>query len=99
MPDDAEKNLSKKFTTHFFRGKGCENCRQTGFVGRTGLYEVIAIDEDLRHAISESRSEKDILEIARQKGFSTIWEDGLKKVDQGITTLSEVIRVCRADEQ
>jgi general secretion pathway protein E len=77
----------------FYTGKGCDECRQTGFKGRTAIFEYLAIDADIRKEIS-SRSDADrIKEVALKKGLIPLRQDGWNKVRQGVTTPSEVLRV------
>lgn len=97
-PSEDELMLVKGAVTKFFRGKGCENCRGTGFSGRLGLYEIVAVEDDTRHKIGQNLSEREIAQHFRKQGFHSMWEDGIEKIAQGITTLSEVFRVCRAEE-
>ena len=94
-PTEYELEQAKGVVKNFSRGQGCENCLQTGYSGRTGIYEIIAIDEDMRHMIGEGLSESEIIQNLKEKGFRMMWEDGLTKVDQGITSMAEVLRVTR----
>ncbi|MDE1463848.1 type II secretion system ATPase GspE [Spartinivicinus poritis] len=79
-----------------YRPKGCEHCNHSGYKGRTGIYEVIAVDEPLRTHIHEGASEQQMNAYARTKGPG-IREDGCRKVMEGVTTLEEVLRVTRED--
>jgi general secretion pathway protein E len=81
----------------FYEGRGCDACRNTGFRGRTGIFEFIAIDDDLRKLINQRASTDQIRALALTKGFATLRRDGWQKVRQGITTVSEVIRVTLAE--
>ncbi|MGP4071709.1 GspE/PulE family protein [Piscibacillus sp. B03] len=76
------------------RGKGCPTCNQTGYRGRTAIHEVLTIDEDIQAAILNNQTSIDIQKIAREKGFTYLFEDGLRKVAQGLTTTEEVLRVA-----
>ncbi|RMG04020.1 MAG: type II secretion system protein GspE [Nitrospirae bacterium] len=78
-----------------YRGSGCEHCAGTGFYGRTGIFELLTIDEDLRKLISKDTDSATIRKAARSSGMRTLSEDGAKKVMQGVTTISEVIRVTQ----
>jgi general secretion pathway protein E len=78
---------------HFYEGRGCEACRFTGFKGRTGIFEYIAIDDDFRNMINRRASADQIRALALKKGCSNLRQDGWQKIRQGITTVSEVIRV------
>jgi type II secretory ATPase GspE/PulE/Tfp pilus assembly ATPase PilB-like protein len=75
------------------RGKGCEQCNKTGYRGRTGIYELFAMNEDFRQFISTSYKETELLAMARAGGMRTLIEDGLEKVRLGMTTLEELLRV------
>ncbi len=77
----------------FYRGKGCDNCRQSGFFGRTGIFEYLPMDEDIRKEIVKESDTDRIKYSARKKGVKTLREDGLRKACEGITTISEVLRV------
>lgn len=79
-----------------YRATGCGACNQRGYRGRTGIYEVVSVGEDLRRLIHERALEQD-LEIAARKHGPSIRADGMVKVIGGITTLDEVLRVTRED--
>ena len=79
-----------------YRAKGCAACNQRGYRGRTGIYEVVAIDDDLRRLIHERAGEQDLESSARARGPG-IRQDGMAKVLAGFTTLDEVLRVTRED--
>ena len=74
--------------------QGCEQCNQSGFKGRTAIYEVVPIDDGLRQMIHEKVAEYDLERYARSKTPS-IRHDGISKVLAGKTTLEEVLRVTR----
>lgn len=75
------------------KGLGCEQCGKTGYKGRTGIYEFLRIDDDIRSAIISRSSAAAIKQIAVSKGMRTLREEALNKVKEGLTTLEEVIRV------
>jgi type II secretory ATPase GspE/PulE/Tfp pilus assembly ATPase PilB-like protein len=75
------------------RGRGCVYCKNTGYLGRTGIHEILIFDDELRSFIIEGISYLDMIKKVRQKGFLSLREDGVKKVLRGITTVEEVIRV------
>jgi type IV pilus assembly protein PilB len=77
----------------FFYGKGCNKCNKTGYKGRIGIYEVMVVDNDIRDAFLRQASSNEIKTIAQNNGMTTMVEDGVKKVRQGITTIEEVLRV------
>src|SRR5262245_11322275 len=80
-----------------FRGKGCEECRGTGYRGRTGIYELFVIDEDARSLILRRASTRDIRQHAVQRGMSTLRMDGWKRALEGLTTVEEILRVTQED--
>jgi len=75
------------------RGRGCAACRNTGYRGRTGLFELLTVTAELRRALVQSEPEHGVREIARAHGMRTLAEDGWAKVAAGITTIEEVLRV------
>ncbi len=76
-----------------FKGKGCEHCQGSGYKGRVGLYEVLAFNDQMRHLVASDASILEITSFARKIGTTTLIEDGLDKVNQGLTTLDELLRV------
>ena len=77
----------------FKRGKGCIHCRQTGYIGRTGVFEVVPMSEKIRRLISGQASSLDIYKLAREEGMRTLREAAVEKVFRGITTVTEMVRV------
>ena len=77
----------------FFRPVGCEQCHQTGYKGRIGIYEVMRITDKLRRLISSKASEDAIREAAQSGGMTSLGEDALAKVKAGVTTAEELLRV------
>lgn len=75
------------------KGVGCDQCGKTGYKGRTGIYEFLKVDDDIRSAITARSSAAVIRHIAMDKGMRTLREDALGKVQSGFTTIEEVIRV------
>ena len=78
----------------FYRGAGCPNCLETGYRGRIGIFEIMAVTPAIVRMISQRSSTQDLLKTARDEGMTTMMEDGLDKVKRGLTTLEEVIRVA-----
>jgi len=77
---------------------GCEDCRGTGFRGRTGVYELIVINDSIRPLIVSRASSSDIKMAALRDGMHTLRDDGWDKVLNGVTTIEEVLRVTEEDE-
>ncbi len=83
--------------TELFRGKGCDECRGTGYRGRSGIYELFTIDEDARSLILRHASTRDIRQHAIQRGMVTLRLDGYKRACEGVTTIEEILRVTQED--
>ena len=79
----------------FYRGKGCESCGRTGYRGRIGIFEVMEMNENLKHLVVQRSSSNDLTAIACKAGMTTMLEDGIAKVLAGQTTLEEVLRVTK----
>ena len=80
-------------TVEAYKIKGCEHCRFSGFKGRTAIFEIMLIDDEIRGLILNRATSQQIKEKACSLGMSTLRQSGLKKVLKGITTLSEILRV------
>jgi type IV pilus assembly protein PilB len=78
---------------NLFRPVGCSRCGKTGFRGRTGLYEVMPMSEDIERMAAERRSSEDIRRLAMEEGMLTLRTDGLQKARSGATSLDEIFRV------
>jgi type IV pilus assembly protein PilB len=78
-----------------WRGKGCQYCSGTGFYGRTGIYELLILSEELRAAINAGKSSQELSEIATAAGLVTLREAGLRKVGDGTTTMPEIIAMLQ----
>ncbi|WP_456392640.1 GspE/PulE family protein [Persephonella sp.] len=86
------ENLDEELTVYY--GKGCEHCKNTGYLGRTVIAELLKIDHDIADLIVKGATPLAIMEKAREKGMWTLKEDGLIKVLKGLTTPEEVKRVA-----
>jgi type II secretion system protein E len=76
---------------------GCEECRQTGYKGRMGIFEIFIIDDNVRHMINNRRSTLLLRQRARELGMRTLREDGVRKVLAGLTSAEEVISITLGD--
>jgi general secretion pathway protein E len=84
----------EKIKEHTFRlGKGCIHCRQTGYHGRTGIYEIMPISRKIRKMIVSKTDAPEIVRMAREEGMRTLRESAIMKLVSGLTTVQEVIRV------
>lgn len=81
----------------FRQGAGCPECNNTGYAGRTAITELMRPSEALRAAVMEKQPSRVLMEIATKEGMATLYDNGLKRVLRGETTLEEVLTVCTAD--
>jgi general secretion pathway protein E len=88
----------KELGTRCRRGAGCDQCRHTGYQGRTAIYEVCVITEPLRKLIMRRRDGSELKQCAIAEGMETLRQDGWRRVAQGKTTIEEVVRVTQTDE-
>ncbi len=94
-PEKVELAKKNNATTVMFKGTGCEKCNNSGFYGRTGIYEVLRVTEKIAKLIMERSDANAIEKIAMDDGMITMKQDGYLKVLEGITTMEEVIRVAQ----
>ncbi|VAX37715.1 Type IV fimbrial assembly, ATPase PilB [hydrothermal vent metagenome] len=100
IPKDVLEPLNYDFKpgTVFYAGKGCPLCRDTGYLGRMCVTEVLAIDDEIRNMLLKGKSSDDIKEYAqKEKGMATLWEDAMSKCLAGLTTLEDVIRITTCE--
>ena len=76
---------------------GCERCRHTGYKGRMGIFEIFAVEGDVRHMINNRHSTLRLRHRARELGMRTLREDGVRKVLSGLTSAEEVISITLGD--
>lgn len=77
----------------FMRGKGCVHCRNSGYRGRTAIYEMMPIDDPIRELIRQQKGSREIKRAAQKAGMRTLRTNGIRKVFRGVTTVEEVLRV------
>ncbi len=91
-----ELTIDFKMPKTLFRGEGCLACSHTGYKGRIGIFEILDVDEEIREYIVNPKFTLDGLRaIAKKHGFISMFEDGLRKVERGMTTIEEILRVIR----
>jgi len=104
IPDEK---LVNKFKTHiedlkikkFYKGKGCQQCGFTGFLGRTAVFELFRINEKIRNLIAQKATEEEIFREAKSIGLKTLLEAAFEKVAKGITTIDEMLKVIGSAEE
>lgn len=93
-PEDELKRLGLSLEEQkLYRGKGCKNCGETGFAGRTGIFEILNVNNKIRDLIAQDAPEQEITKAAVESGMISMYMDGLKKVLFGLTTIEELNRV------
>ncbi len=87
------KSLDENITIYKAHPEGCEECKGTGYKGRTAVHEILEVDEEMRKLIVKGATAEDIRDLAKSKGMRTLYEAGILKVRRGITDIAEVERV------
>jgi len=82
----------------FMKGKGCNHCGNSGYRGRLGIFELLTMSSKIRELAFQGASTQDIRKEAIKRGMTTLYDDGIRKVCEGITTLDEVFRVAKKQE-
>jgi type IV pilus assembly protein PilB len=91
-----ETGAHKRKTVSTYHGKGCDQCNHSGYQGRLGIFEVLEMDDDIRELVMRNANSKEISQKAIENGMTTMLDDGIRKVLEGITTVDEVLRVTGA---
>ncbi len=94
---DAGLNLEEVEEIKFKKGKGCVHCNNTGYSGRTGIFEMLEVNTDIRKLIFDGQNQDVIRDAAIRNGMQTLHESGIHKMKQGITTIHEVIKFTISD--
>jgi len=93
-----ETQSERKEFTRVFRTRGCDRCQHSGFLGRTAIYELLPMSEPIKELVMQRASADAIWRKALELGMRTLQQDGWEKVQQGLTTPDEVLRVTQEDE-
>jgi type IV pilus assembly protein PilB len=95
----SDKLITKYFgrgdAIRIYKGKGCPVCHSTGYRGRVGIFEVLRVTPKIEALIIEKANSELIVQQAVAEGMTTMMEDGMAKIQQGMTTIEEVVRVTR----
>jgi general secretion pathway protein E len=100
-PDEIPASVREEYKqflpedTTLYKGAGCRECNGSGYMGREMISEVLPISEEISSLIAKGASKDDIMEQALKEGFINMFENGMKKVTSGITTIEEVLRVAK----
>lgn len=100
LPENLYKHMAQAGVEpgSLYRGKGCDNCRKSGYIGRTGIYELLIVDEGIKSIINKNCSVESIKNAFNKTGALSLYQDGIRKVREGITTIEEILRVTEAYE-
>ncbi len=99
-PDNLRKYLDMaQIQQHeLMHGAGCDQCRDSGYAGRLGIYELLVVDEEFRQIINTDSSVNSMREAFRRSGWPNLFADGLLKVKDGLTTIEEILRVAEVGD-
>jgi general secretion pathway protein E len=98
IADDAHAAPPTQPRRPMFHGRGCAECRGTGFRGRVGLYELLVVDDRCRDIVQARGNAAEIRHAAIEAGMQLLEEDGMAKVFDGLTTYAEVLRVAKPSQ-
>jgi len=90
--------IEEKSRKRMYRAEGCPRCLNTGYLGRVGVFELMAMGEEIIHAILERRSEPELTALARRSGFPSLLEIGVAKIHEGVTSPEEIMETIITDE-
>jgi general secretion pathway protein E len=90
-----DRSSETAFDGLFYRGKGCVACLQTGYRGRSGIYELLVIDDNIRALVMSGADSNVVRRKAVEQGMTTLFRDGITKIVKGTTTVDEVLRVTQ----
>lgn len=99
--DKAEKKIlgiDENETVYLYKGKGCANCSHTGYSGRTGVYEILDIDREIKDLVIKTNNSDEIKDLAVKKGMKTLRESAKELVLSGTTTIEEMVKIIFADK-
>ncbi|MDD5432127.1 MAG: type II secretion system ATPase GspE [Candidatus Omnitrophica bacterium] len=91
--EEVIKDLNIEEKVEFSRGKGCMHCKNTGYMGRKGIFELLVINDEIKNLVTAKANAAQIKKVAVSNGMRTLYEDGIEKIKKGITTAEEVLRV------
>ncbi|MBT8764149.1 type II/IV secretion system protein [Desulfohalobiaceae bacterium Ax17] len=93
VPSAEEKAYLKEDVDQLYRGAGCDSCAQSGYLGRTLVYEILLLDSELRSLLERGVPIYELAQTIKQKGFKSMFDIGVAKIKAGLTTLEEIKRV------
>jgi type II secretory ATPase GspE/PulE/Tfp pilus assembly ATPase PilB-like protein len=97
LPRELAQELGLKEGLRIFRPKGCPTCKETGYKGRIGIFEILIMDDEIREMVMRKSPSDLIRKVAKEKGMAEMKEDALRKVSLGITSLEEALSVTQVE--
>ncbi len=94
IPEASGEKAPPETEWKFMHGKGCTKCNGSGYKGRLGIYEILTMSDEIKASLSDKISEYEVRELAKKQGMTTMQQDGVLKILDGITTMEEVYRVA-----
>ncbi len=94
IPPASGEVVQPEAAWKFYKGKGCDVCNHSGYKGRLGIYEILTMSDEIKASMSENISEYEVRELAKKQGMTTMQQDGILKVLDGLTTVEEILRVA-----
>jgi len=91
------KNLGLKEGATFYKGKGCQKCKKTGYAGRIAIFELLVLDEEIKKMVVSRSSVDEVRKKAISKGMITLFSNGISKAKEGITTIEDVLRATKIE--
>lgn len=98
IPETSGETAPPESEWKFYKGNGCDVCNHSGYKGRLGIYEILVMSDEIKASMSEHISEYEMRELAKKQGMTTMQQDGILKVLDGITTVDEILRVAGEGE-
>jgi type II secretory ATPase GspE/PulE/Tfp pilus assembly ATPase PilB-like protein len=96
VPAEVLEGLEERWRDRtFLVPVGCDRCRETGYLGRTGIAELLVVTREIRNLMAKDPSRDDILDSLKRQGYITMREEGIRRAAEGITSLEEILRVTQ----
>jgi type II secretory ATPase GspE/PulE/Tfp pilus assembly ATPase PilB-like protein len=101
LPKDEMRLLKDRYgdlvPEILYRGRGCQICQQTGYIGRAGIFEQMVVTEEIRAMLLQNVSPQEIRKVAQKQGLRSLRQDGIRYLHSGQTTIEEVLRVTKSE--
>jgi len=91
------QRFADKLASTLYKGRGCRRCQGTGYRGRTGIFEIMVVTDEIRSLILKNASPRDLRQVSAKQGMTSLRDDGFRHLSEGQTTVEEVLRVTKDD--